>query len=634
MPQIYKFLTALLAFTGCISLVITGEMNPFMMITGIGLFPGYYRFLKGMEPAPKWAVSSFSFLTLIVFFFDSFVISNDSFLGVAHLTITFQVIKSFDLKEPWDHLQVYFMALLQLIVASELTNSIAFGIIFLLFLVAFVSAMVLSHFVKEGTTETVRFSTPVFAISLLALFFTFLFFVSLPRVSGQIWGKSHIKSIRTVGFSERVDFGSFGDIKADPTVIMRVELSDAVERPYYWRGMTLNYFDRTSWANTLEKDRIYKDGELFVIRSFRREDAIGQKIYLEPMDNDVLFGMSDIVAIESAGYSMITDSARSLFLPYKKGKRFNYLAYSTSDANSVTENNMQRYLQLPPGMEGISRLAKDINDLGDSTDQKARKIEQYLMRNYSYSLSVPQPPEGMSPIDDFLFNTRKGYCEHYATAMVLMLRISGIPARIVTGFFGGETNDYGQYIIVRQSNAHSWVEADIDGIWKRFDPTPPVSEGVTSGISLFLDMIRMKWGRYIVAFSLFDQREIARFISFPFQIPSMPEMKSLRGMVLVIVFALPAGLILVWVIMKSLRWTRYGLVTGYYLRVRDLVRKRGGKITSFSTPAEVKSEAAKTGMRGRVSEFINIYEEHRFGGKSMTEEARANYKELFREINH
>lgn len=632
MPQIYKFLTALLAFTGCISLVITGEMNPFMMITGIGLFPGYYRFLSGMSPAPKWAVSSFSFLTLIVFFFDSFVISNDSFLGVAHLTITFQVIKSFDLKEPWDHLQVYFMALLQLIVASELTNSIAFGIIFLLFLVAFVSAMVLSHFVKEGTSKKVRVRAPVFAISVLALLFTFLFFVSLPRVSGKIWGKSHIKSIKTVGFSERVDFGSFGDIKEDPTVIMRVELSAAAGRPYYWRGMTLNYFDGTSWANTLEKVRIYKDGELFMIRPFRKEDAIVQRIFLEPMDNEVLFGMSDIAAVESAGYSMITDSAHSLFLPYKKGKRFNYLAYSIRDSIPVAENTIQRYLQLPSGMEGISRLARDIINPGDSTDQKAQKIEQYLMRNYSYSLSVPQPPEGMSPIDDFLFNTRKGYCEHYATAMVLMLRTLGTPARIVTGFFGGETNDYGQYILVRQSNAHSWVEADIDGIWKRFDPTPPVSEDVTSGISLFLDMIRMKWGRYIVAYSLFDQREIARFISLPFQMPSVPEMKSLRGIVLIIVVALPAGLMLVWVVIKSLRWKRYGFVTGYYLRVRDLVRKRGGAITSFSTPADVSSEAAKTGMGGRISEFIDIYEEHRFGGKNMTEEARANYRELFREI--
>jgi hypothetical protein len=143
MLQLYRLLTAVLAFTGCISLVISGEVNPLMSLTGIGLFPGYYRFLRGMPCAPKWAISGCSVLTLFVFFFDALIISNDYFLAVAHLTITFQAIKSFDLKEPWDHLQVYFMALLQLIIISELIYSIAFGIIFIFFLIAFVSVIVI-----------------------------------------------------------------------------------------------------------------------------------------------------------------------------------------------------------------------------------------------------------------------------------------------------------------------------------------------------------------------------------------------------------------------------------------------------------------------------------------------------------
>jgi transglutaminase-like putative cysteine protease len=631
MPQIYKFFTALLAFTGCISLIITGGMNPIMIITGAGLFPGYYRFLKGMPPAPKWAIGGFSVLTLIVFLFDSFILSDDTFLAVAHLTITFQAIKSFDLKEPWDHLQVYFMSLLQLIVASELTNSIVFGIIFLFFLVAFASAMVLSHFVKEGTMGKIPFRSPVFAISLLTLFFTCIFFVSLPRVSGKILGKSHVKSIKTAGFSERVDFGSFGDMKLDPTVVMRVELSKDTGRPYYWRGMTLDYFDGNSWVNTLEKSRLYKADGLFRVRPFTQEQAIVQKIFLEPMDNDVIFGMSDIAAVEAIGFSLNMDSAHALSLPFKNSKKFNYIVYSIREARPVTEN-VGKYLQMPASMERVSQLARTITDTDDTTGQKAQKIEQYLIRNFSYSLAVPQPPQDTSPIDDFLFGAKKGYCEHYATAMVFMLRALRIPSRIVTGFAGGEPNEYGQYLIIRQSNAHSWVEAEIDGVWKRFDPTPPVSEGTLSGFSLFIDMMRMNWERYVVAYSISDQREIARFIAFPFHEQGILQARRQWRTFLISVLFLTAGLILIRGIVHHLHVKRYGFITRFYLRLRDLIRKRGGTITPSSTPADVRREAIRSDLRGRVSEFIGMYEEYRFGGKSMTQEERTKYQELFTEI--
>ncbi len=152
MPQLYKTLTFVLAFTGCVSLVISGGIFLPMALPGIGLFPGYYRFLKDKPQAPKWSIGAFSIITLIVFLTDALIISNDSFLAVAHLTIAFQAIKSFDLREPWDHLQVYFMSLLQLIIASELTYSLAYGAIFVFFLIAFVNAIIFAHFMKEGIT--------------------------------------------------------------------------------------------------------------------------------------------------------------------------------------------------------------------------------------------------------------------------------------------------------------------------------------------------------------------------------------------------------------------------------------------------------------------------------------------------
>jgi transglutaminase-like putative cysteine protease len=631
MPQIYKILTFILAFTGCLSLLMSGETMVFMSLAVIGIFPGYYRFLKGEPQAPKWVIGGLSALTLLIFLVDSFLISNDYFLAVADLTLTFQAIKSFDLKEPWDHLQVYFMSLLQLIIASELTHSIAFGVIFVLFLIALVSAMILAHFIKEGTMSRVVIKRPVVLISALTVLVTIAIFVSVPRMSGGILGKGHMKSIRTVGFSERVDFGSFGDIKLNPTVVMRIEVSGNAGGPYYWRGMSLDRFDGISWSDTLErKERILKEGGQFQPRAFNRDRAVVQRIFLEPMDTDVIFGLNEIAAVEAQGAVLFRDRAGSLFLPAKKEKQFNYTVYSVSDIQTVG-GDLRKYLQLPAGMERISALARQIAERQDRNFSRAAKIESFLRNNYTYSLSVPTPPPGMSAIEDFLFNSKKGYCEHYATAMVLMLRTLGIPARIVTGFLGGELNKYGGYIIVRESNAHSWVEAAIDNKWMRFDPTPSVSVERPSALALFMDTLKMNWDRYVIAFSISDQKEIVRVFSLPFRLPQMPEFRP-DLFSFITLFSVSALLVTVFIFFMRLKFVRYGFFTAQYLKVRNSVRRKGVRVTVSTTPAELMEKAFRLGMDGKIREFIELYEEHRFGGREMSAADRVKYKKLMKEL--
>ena len=632
MPQLYSVLTAIIAFTGCLSLVISGEVNPFMSLTAIGLLPGYYRLLKGMPQAPRWLIGGFSVLTLLIFFADSLVISKDYFLGVAHLTITFQAIKSFDLREPWDNLQVFFVSLLQLIITSEFTHSIVFGVIFIFFLVALVAAMVLAHFIREGTTIKAGIKEPVMFISFLTLLITIFFFLSIPRVSGGLWVKGHAKSIKTVGFSEKVDFGSFGEVKLDPTIVMRVELTGNVRGAYYWRGMTLNYFDGISWKNTLKgKTWIYKKGERFNIKPFKKERATIQRVFLEPMDTDVIFGLSEIAAVEAKGSILFIDNSGALFLPIKKGKRFDYIVYSVHDM-PVLKEEKNDYLQLPSGIERISRLAHSITDGKNIDSERAATIEKFLGENYTYSFALSPPPEGISPIEDFLFISKKGYCEHYATAMVLMLRSLGIPARIVTGYSGGEMNEYGGYIILRQSNAHSWVEAVIDGKWRRFDPTPPVLLERPSASALFIDMLIMKWDRYVVAFSVSDQKEIIKTFSMPFTLRVMPDLRfhGFRGILYILLPTL--GIVFILFLIRHLQFKKYGFITAKYIRLRNIVKNKGAKIKPSSTPSDVKREVVQLGIDTGVAEFIKLYEDHRFGGKDMRGEDRARYQSLIKEI--
>jgi len=632
MPNLYKLITAVLALTGCISLFLTGQLNPVMILSGVAILPGYYRFLKGMQPAPKLAIGIFSALTLLVFLADFAVISGEVFLAVAHLTIAFQAIKSFDLKEPWDHLQVYFMALLQLIIASDLTQSLTFGVVFVIFMVLLVTAMVLSHFLKEGTVGKVKIRNPVLIISLCTLLMTALIFILLPRSSHKLLGKSRAVGAQVTGFSEKVDFGAFGEIVLDPSVVMRVEMDKEV-RPLYWRGLALDYFDGISWQNTAHgRSRLERVESGFRADDCKEQALVEQKIFLEPISSDIIFGLAKVCKISTEARSVYSDPGGSLYLQGKSSRRIQYSIYSAASEPRQGVAS-RRYLQLPEGTEKLAALARKITSGAITGEQKARNISDYLNRNYTYSLLNSEPADGLNPVEDFLFHSRQGYCEHFATSMALMLRTLDIPARVVNGYYGGEKNEYGGYIIVRQSNAHSWVEALISDQWRRFDPTPEGPQPQPpSAFVLLLDSIQLNWSRYVVGFSSIDQRNIVRGFSTSLKEKrtAIPGSLNLKFMLYSAAAAL-LSLILFWASHK-MRARKYGFITERYLSLKNLLGKKGIAIKRSMTPGEIKQAGVSLGLTGDLEEFLAIYEEHRFGQKPLQPETRARYELLLKKM--
>jgi transglutaminase-like putative cysteine protease len=637
MQKLYKFLTAVLALTGCAGLIMTGEINPLMAISGLVIFPGYYRVLQGAPAAGKWTIGAFSLMALGVFFFDAALVSGDVVVAVAHLTIAFQAIKSFDLKEPWDNLQVFFVALLQLIIASELTDSIAFGVVFVLFMALLVAAMVLSHFIKEGFTDLRVIKKPLIFMSLLTLVTTLCMFIVLPRASMGMLGRSHVRGIRTSGFSNNMDFGSFGNMILDPAVAMRVEMNRDLHVPYYWRGTTFDYFDGTVWRNSLagQRRRIYRSegGEdQFVLAPYEKDRAVQQKVYLEPMDSDIIFGLSQVRAVKTDSSRLFTDGASSIYLSGKRSRSIQYTVYSIP-SGSYPGVADPRYLQLPSGIEKIGVLARKVASGAETAAAKAAAVERYLQKNYTYSLSASRPGKGISAIEDFLFNSKKGYCEHYATSMVLMLRFLGIPARIVNGFHGGEKNSYGGYIIVRESDAHSWVEALINGRWTRFDPTPATGTIHPSSLSLFLDSLKMTWSRYVVGFTSRDQRDILHAFSFPFTITGRyaPKLRDIplvsASYILIVLLFLAAA---TWFVARFVHLRRYGFVTARYIVFRRSLKRNGINVSPSTTAGDLR-KAVKARNWKSAEEFLVCYEEARFGKREMGTEQKREYERLLKE---
>ena len=633
MPILYNSITAILAVIGCMSLLLTGEVNLLMCLSGLALFPGYYRLFRERPQASKRAAAILAQAALLLFAADALLISRDIFLAVAHMTITFQGIKSFDLKEPWDHLQVYFMSLLQLIIASELTRALMFGVIFVLFMILLVTAMVFSHFIKEGALGRVRLRKPVVAIVLLTLLGTIFFFVVIPRTPQRFIGKGHYRGIKTVGFSERVDFGSFGEIKLDQTVVMRIEMNREVSRPYYWRGAAMDYFDGRSWRNTTrQRGRIGKQGSEFVLSRYDRNGALAQEVFLEPIDSDAIFGLAEIVAVNAETPFLATDDDHGLFMQGRFPRRIRYTVFSDLKG-FYTGRAEPKYLQVPPGMSRVRSLAEEITENAGTPEQKALLIESYLIRNFTYSLNTLPPPAGVDVIGDFLFNTRKGYCEHYAAAMVMMLRSIGIPSRIVNGFYGGERNEYGNYLIVRQSDAHSWVEALIGRRWTRFDPTPALVQKRPSAIALLLDSVRLQWTRYVIGFSFYDQREMLKKMTVPFRLGDLSGLRPPAIPVAGFIILATAAILLF--VSFAVRWRsrrKHGFVTAAYLDFRKSMKKNGLPLTDSMSSGDIRSLLRDKKFGAKAEEFLALYEMHRFGGRVMSGQVSQRYKALSQQI--
>lgn len=617
MPTLYKLLTALLALTGCAGLLLTGEISLMMSSGAVALIPGYYRFFLGRQPAPVYVIGLLSIIELIIFLVDATVITGDVFIAVAHLTIAFQALKSFDLKEPWDNLQVYFVSLLQLIIASELTSSLVFGGVFVVFLMVLVAAMVLSHFLKEGDREAGLMRKPVYLISGLTLLMTCLFFVLLPRTPYRFLGKSHLKNIHTTGFSEQVDFASLGSITLDPAVVMRVEMEKDIPGPFYWRGHTLDHFDGITWKNELPRSRIRKQAGEFLIAPYQAEQTVEQLITLEPMDSEILFGLSEIRGIKADSFFLLADSAGDPSMPGKTSRRVRYTVNSLL-ADRLPGEARDRYLQLPAGNQRIAGLAAALVRNVRGNELKAKALEEHLKRGYLYSLTIDAPARGVSPVEDFLFRTKKGYCEHYATAMVLMLRSLGIHARVVTGFLGGDRNSYGDYIIVRRSNAHSWVEALIDGNWRRYDPTPAVVLERSGNVLLFWDSVAMYWARHVVGFSPADQKALfgglrTGLLKLSYHFPAVKIPSIAAGLYYAALLIIVITLVFVCLVLIRRRAGRVSALTASYVRVRKALSARGLTVTRSTTSGELSAQAQTFPFHEGLSKFLEHYNARRFG---------------------
>jgi transglutaminase-like putative cysteine protease len=554
---IHRVMTDALAVLGLLALLTSGELDPWVsgfIVLGllVALFlPSRYR----QQRFSRWA-GVIAPLALLSVQLLRLTTGPDPIPVIVEFAAGLQVIRLATRRGAAHDQQVILLSLLHLIAGTVLGGGLAYALSFIGFLVLTPGALVLSHLRREvegnyrqGARDRTGLPVDVPRIlrsrrvigrpfllftcllSVPVFLFTAILFVLFPRVGVSLLMVQQPRPTRVVGFSERVDLGGVGTLRSDPTMAMRVHFSSLPPNPpprlnLYLRGAVFDRYDGRSWSRTPYMGSSPSGASSFVVLK-RHPDPERDRVMtidLQPIDPPVVFVPANAVALRLRSRKgelgrrppQIFAGMHGELRYLQSDKRgLEYELFLQGDDERLPEllrpEEAEKYLQVPPNLSPrVAELAHQFaGEHRGSPLRTARALETALRTNYQYDLESTAGA-AQDPLYDFLFESKRGHCEFYSTAMVMMLRLLDVPARNVTGFVGGTYNRFGEFYAVRQGDAHSWVEAYVPGRgWTRFDPTPPSSaepQSDVTGIAAFareaIEAMSQRWSEHVVGYNL------------------------------------------------------------------------------------------------------------------------------------
>jgi transglutaminase-like putative cysteine protease len=417
----------------------------------------------------RWLISIFTVAAAIgVYFHYRSLFGRDA--GVALLTLML-ALKLLETRTRRDGMIVIFLGYFLVITNFLYFQSVAiaaymFGVVWLI-------TMSMVGFQQRaprlGWRTALGTSGLLFVQAVPLMLVMFLFF---PRIQGPLWSLPQEAYSATTGLSDTMSPGTLSKLSLSDAVAFRAHFVDEppTRARLYWRGPVMWDFDGKTW-------RVGSPVGGTAPEFMGLGDPVHYSVTLEPHDLNWLFAI-ELPAAAPDG-SRVTPDFQILYArPVRNRLRYDvtsYLSFRMAPQKASVEE-LQRGLQLPPAGAARARaLAGRIRSEAASSDEVLEKaLEFFRTRPFYYTLSPPLL--GDDPVDEFLFQTQRGFCEHYASAFTFLMRAAGVPARIVTGYQGGSLNPIGDYIIVRQADAHAWAEVWLDNQgWVRVDPTAVVS---------------------------------------------------------------------------------------------------------------------------------------------------------------
>ncbi|HET8549239.1 MAG TPA: DUF3488 and transglutaminase-like domain-containing protein [Bryobacteraceae bacterium] len=594
---------------------------------------------------------------------DYLYVSGEFLPATVHLIFFLAALRVLTASSNRDYFFVKLIALLELLAAAILSSSLNFFAFLALFLFSAVCTFAASEIRRSSQlprrisrSATMRLQWRLAGLTTATaagiLLMTAGLFFLLPRTARAAFRHLVPERYHLAGFSNEVELGDIGEIQRTSTPVMHVRF-EAIEHALHlkWRGAALMRFDGRRWYNPpeLREKLLLTQNQISLANPnqlWRPGARISYEIALGPIDSDVLFflGVPEFLRIGLRNIYRSTTDSYHTGLGYGEGVRYFALSYlpqeivgATYDADALTARIRQDYLQLPATDVRIYELARRVAGAGGSDYDRAAKLERHLRTEYGYTTellraSVPDP------LAHFLFERRKGHCEYFASAMAVMLRQLGIPARVVTGFQSGTYNHITGWHVIRTSDAHSWVEAYLERRgWSTFDPTPPDPRPQASGFWLRLAMIGDAadtfWREWVLDYDKERQVRTLNLGSFvelqsALQAGGARAAATMRDYGLTVVLTI-AGLACLVVIVPRVRASLAARrherrvargdvsvhdATLLYNRALAALRKRGFEKPPWLTPAEFAAVLPASRESVVLDDLTAAYHQLRYGG--------------------
>jgi protein-glutamine gamma-glutamyltransferase len=708
--RFFKLSLFLLILTSVTTLVATGKLDLLTAILApLAILYKGHRWWRGYpvelkhRTATILVVAYLAFFPIDVFFFARSFVANSSnpplyaaLIGSVHFLLFVLIVRFFSAETDRDALFLAMLSFAGILASAVLTVDGAFLGLFFVFLFFGIATFVglelrrgakgalLPTAAMDPTRErklnkALGFAALTVAFGAMVMGSVLFFF--FPRMSAGYLGRTSLNPSLMTGFNDNVELGQIGEIKKNSAVIMRVETGKPIGYDRLrWRGIALANFDGKRWTSAEHNEETLppnSDGWIYVGTPAQRQagpaPGILYTVLLEPIATDAIFVPGTPISLrgnftgESGNpYSVARrtyiyrDSTGSLFNPFHNYTAVRYYGFSRLPVLNVGKLRAappdypseitSMYLQLPQLDPRIPELAKQITANARTPYDKAQAMETYLQSKFTYTLNLAGKP-GDDPLAHFLFETRAGHCEYFASSMAVMLRSLGIPSREVNGFLPGEYNDLGGDYIVRASDAHSWVEVYFPGPgngWVVFDPTPAGPEGgsgILTRLGQYMDLMQLTWNEWVISYDIAHQMVLAQNVErssrtwkeatqSKFQRWQSKGRKWMKSWHTSLGLLIPVALVLFLVVLRfnliaegirrirlffQLRASESArnnpqLASRLYSELLRLLERRGFPRLETQTPLEFAGAVGDPRLAPPLQEFTQLYAHARFGG--------------------
>ncbi len=500
-----------------------------------------------------------------------------------------------------------------------------------------------------------------------------ILFVLVPRIP-PLWSMQMPTGGDKTGVSDEMTPGEISRLGRSGELAFRVKF-DAEAPPHeqlYWRGLVLDAFDGQTWKRSNRlllageplEQRLSKPvpSETSVSETYGGSAPLSYDVILEPTQQDWLYGIK-VAQVDQP--DVMRDRYDTLQITRPVNQQMRYLVRSYPDMISdaqLSPRARERALQLPEGNPRSRAMAAQLRGSHGSDRERIQALLRHYNEQAFYYTLTPQTLSGDS-IDAFLFDSREGFCGHYAGSFVFLLRAAGIPARVVVGYQGAEYNPFEDYMMVYQYNAHAWAEVWLEGEgWVRFDPTAWVApERITQGVEAFfgertefvederfsmlrgtawlntlrlrLDAMEYSWNRWVLSYDSEQQSQLLEDVFGE-------ESDGLGLVAMIVLIGLTTALL---ALLMYLRGRRPGMdpVLASYLQFNDLLASRGLPRLPAEGPLEYSDRISEQrpdlaadvhGITRLAMQLMYVGEGGRSGGSQHLRDLRRRVRALRRSL--